>query len=150
MTLLARSRGFTLIELLVVIAIIAMLASVILSSLNTARSKSRDARREADLKEMQTSIEQYMSDNNGNPPTALNALVPKYMPSLPQDPYSNTPYGYLYGGTNGTHYCIGTTLENARPNASAADCSTATGAGLSGAANGGGNGASTNSYYVGE
>ena len=50
------SRGFTLIELLVVIAIIGMLSSVILASLNTARSKSRDARRLEDLKQIANTI----------------------------------------------------------------------------------------------
>jgi type II secretion system protein G len=62
-----RNTGFTLIELLVVIAIIGVLASVVLASLNSARAKSRDARRIADLKQIQTALELYYDANLSYP-----------------------------------------------------------------------------------
>jgi prepilin-type N-terminal cleavage/methylation domain-containing protein len=61
------SRGFTLIELLVVVAIIGILSSVVLASLNTARTKAKDAARMADVKSLKTAMELYYNDNNGYP-----------------------------------------------------------------------------------
>jgi len=67
-------KGFTLIELLVVIAIIGLLSTLAVVALNNARQKSRDARRVADIKQMQTAFELYYNDF-GVYPTAPAALV---------------------------------------------------------------------------
>ena len=64
-----KSKGFTLIELLVVIAIIGILSSVVLASLNSARQKSRDAKRVADMKQLQLALELYYDANSSTYPT---------------------------------------------------------------------------------
>ncbi len=56
--------GFTLVEIMVVIGIIGILATIVLAALNAGRSKSRDANRAANLKEMAKAINFYDSDVN--------------------------------------------------------------------------------------
>lgn len=94
-------RGFTLIELLVVIAIIAMLASIVMASLNSARAKARDSKRIADFKQLQIALELYANDNGGKYPVTgwlskcaawtgtdnwIPGLTPTYIRALPTDP----------------------------------------------------------------
>ena len=59
-----RSSGFTLIELLVVIAIIGVLSSIVLASLNNARTKARDTVRLSDMRQIRTALELYYYANN--------------------------------------------------------------------------------------
>lgn len=64
MNTLRRERGFTLIELLVVVAIIGILASVVLASLNNARTKGDDAAIKSNLNNARAQAELYYSTND--------------------------------------------------------------------------------------
>jgi len=114
---MSRQKGFTLIELLVVIAIIGILSSVVLASLNSARKKSRDARRVSDVKQMQLALELYFDSNGGYPSTTQGLAVLAtggFMATIPNDP-QGTAYSYgsdASADDNGTDYAIGITLED--------------------------------------
>ncbi len=114
-------KGFTLIELLVVIAIIGILSSVVLASLNDARMKSRDAKRIADLKQLQLALELFFDGTGAYPSyvqystSGAGNLTPQYMSTLPKDPTANLIYTYVglagASGTTCTSYHIGGALE---------------------------------------
>ena len=123
-------KGFTLIELLVVIAIIGLLSTLAIVSLNSARQKSRDAKRVADIKQIQTALELYYNDNFGYPPdvtsgdsiTSTSTEV-TYMGQVPVAPTppdgdcdtDNNPYRYTTNDSGATYhldYCIGASTGN--------------------------------------
>jgi general secretion pathway protein G len=111
------NRGFTLIELLVVIAIIGILSSVVLASLNSARTKSRDAKRLSDIKQLQLALELAFDSGNTYPTQATAAVPPVslssdgWISSVPLDPQSPTR-NYLYQSADGSTYCLGADLED--------------------------------------
>jgi prepilin-type N-terminal cleavage/methylation domain-containing protein len=109
--------GFTLIELLVVISIISLLASIILVATNSVRSKSRDAKRLADVRQLSTALELYYNDNQTYP-SALSSLTTGttiYMAQQPSQPTpgdgtcsnpGNTTTPYTFSGGSATTYNI--------------------------------------------
>ncbi|MBU2542039.1 prepilin-type N-terminal cleavage/methylation domain-containing protein [Patescibacteria group bacterium] len=120
-------KGFTLIELLVVIAIIGLLSTLAVVALGSAREKARDSKRLSDLKQTQTALELYYTDNSAYPTAASSTVIgtgafaclnsigfaatgclSPYMGQVPSDPGSGT---YYYVSADGTTYTITATLE---------------------------------------
>ena len=121
-----KNTGFTIIELLVVIAIIGLLSTLAVVALNSARLKARDAKRLADLKQVQTALELYYTDKNAYPvgnnitlgvenavclnisgwqPTGCSS---SHMGLVPKDPENGA---YVYSSTDGSKYEIKAHLE---------------------------------------
>lgn len=141
-------QGFTLIELLVVVAIIGLLSTLSILALNTARARARDAKRVADVKQIQTALEMYFNDVGAYPsvvtttqPIANGASVFLRAVPAPPTPIDGTvcaslaaiqpDYTYVYtptsglGGTYTIKYCLGAAV-----NSIAAGMNTATPAGI--------------------
>lgn len=122
-------KGFTLIELLVVIAIIGLLSTLAVVALGSAREKARDSKRLSDLKQVQTALELYYTDQNAYPiavapggvlgsanyicldadgfEPAADCANP-YMGLVPTDPGS---FDYTYVSADGSTYSITGELE---------------------------------------
>lgn len=109
-------NGFTLIELLVVIAIIGILSSVVVTSLNSAREKARDAARLSDIRQIQIALELYADQNGQEYPIDLSdSGLNAFLSTIPTDPRTGDSYDYVSirddeGFCSGYH--LGATLEN--------------------------------------
>lgn len=133
--------GFTLVELLVVISIIGLLSSIVLTSVNSARVKARDAKRQADLNQIYLALQLYFDDRGYLPITSSygesnpggwdyssqGQFLPflqtgGYFSSVPVDPLNNGTGDVYYGGSGYAYayYCyasenslaLGAKLEN--------------------------------------
>jgi type IV pilus assembly protein PilA len=102
-------KGFTLIELLVVILIIGILAAIAIPSFLNQRGKASDAGAKSQVKTMQTAIETYATDHNGDYSGATLAALQAIEPSLkdtsgatPVDPTGLSSTGYTLKSTAAT------------------------------------------------
>lgn len=119
-------RGFTLIELLVVIAIMALLSSVILTTIATARVKARLTKRVSDLREVKVALDLFYDMNGTYPSTGgtnrsecpswgsytannvIPGLAPTYISVVPSEPTmdkANNQSCYIYV-SNGIEYAF--------------------------------------------
>lgn len=110
-------KGFTLIELLVVLAIIGLLAGLSVSTFTSASARSRDARRETDIKEIQKALAIYANSIGKYPQcsaeVAVNGtndclsdalLLEKSMSAVPTDPRNGVGGGSC-GSVGAFYYC---------------------------------------------
>jgi prepilin-type N-terminal cleavage/methylation domain-containing protein len=125
------NKGFTLMELLIVVAIIGLLASMILVGLSSFRTRGRDARRVADVKQVQNGLEIYYAKENKYPDVqysgipgegadiSWNAMIEAIriadigITQVPQDPLGvSRSYAYSTEPGNPQSYVIGVALED--------------------------------------
>lgn len=128
------TKGFTLIELLITISIIAILSAIGLVSYSIVMKQGRDAKRQSDLRSIQSALEQYYADqffypstvtfgsdltnSTGNPNTVVTPKT--YFKTIPNDLNLTYLYTVLPAGCSNlststnkcSNYCLYAKLEN--------------------------------------
>jgi len=118
-------RAFTLIELLVVISIIGILSTLLVSNLNAARERGRDAQRKSNLREIENALRLYYNDVGTYPlndaqyritgtswgnPWVVSGTT--YISPLPLDPRGDSWANYRYERADFDSFTLRACLEN--------------------------------------
>jgi prepilin-type N-terminal cleavage/methylation domain-containing protein len=112
----SNKKGFTLVELMIVITVIAILVTIGVVSFSRVQAQSRDTKRKADMRALQTAMQAYFTETQSYPAdgTLSTTLVPTYLPSLPVDPQTKANYEY---DNNAALYALCSDLETASASA---------------------------------
>lgn len=127
-----KSRGFTLIEIMIAVSIIAVTFGVIVTTYSAAQRTTRDAKRQADLRNIQGALQQYYADQQYFPQTlnltnateisfGSGAAKKTYLKNIPIDPTSGLNYCYVSNCSSGAvtscqSYSLFAQLENTPAN----------------------------------
>jgi len=124
--------GFTLIELLIVVAIIGILTTIVTANFVGVRQRARDATRKSDIRQIQSALELYRSDNGEYPvnlstfrlttsPCMTSGELASiggtvYMKKVPCDPLGSASSVYYDGNyfysSDGSTYNLAACIEN--------------------------------------
>lgn len=89
--------GFTLIELIVVVAILGILTAILIPNFVRARSSSKLATCQLDLRNIAAGLELYYVENQNYPTTGgwdSTLMAGGYMRAVPRSPIDQASYGY--------------------------------------------------------
>jgi general secretion pathway protein G len=118
------TTGFTLVEMIIVLGIIGVVSGIILVSMDTARSQSRDKGKIGAVKSIQLALEVFYAKNHYYPATLDGLKNTDESNGLPAEILipNNSNSSYLYvslkpnsAGEKCQSYHLGTMLENNNP-----------------------------------
>ena len=129
-------KGFTLLEMLVVVSIIGILVAVLITNVQSARVRARDAARKFDMRQIKSALRLYYNDYQQYPTDSGGNIVgcgasgtsicswggdfsagaagdqTIYMKLLPLDPINDGTHVFSYNQVSQDEFTLMTELEN--------------------------------------
>ncbi len=111
-------KGFSIAEIVVIVGIMAILTTLVYTSLDGSKKQSRDQKRVADISAVQLALEQFYARNKFYPENLdttntapTEGLVPRYLASVP-DGVKYAPLKINSNDSNCSFYHLYITLES--------------------------------------